>query len=653
MNLKRVKFYSTSDLAGGYNLHIVDEILQKFTSGDKIYDLNDVIELFNIKHYIDSGLKLKSWTSEKVAKYKAIVKEFIQIIGTYLNCISDSNIVEEYLKVDIKYRDDFWELFNLFKVFKKISPEIFNNLLNLNEVSIYHVLKHQQIVKQYGSKIRGYLIQDIKTTKLILDKYEMKYTGKTNTIYLPTELTNDDIENIISKYIDSPQPHINFLEVIQYFKNSKELTISDRIKLKAKKRIMEEKDKLFKEGTGIQMGTGVSFSETQEEYRVFEANDQEWRFTYSCKWIQENIDYNTLLNNFIYLFELVDKQMRITFVHKMNEMGVLEEHLFVRSKHAYPCGTVFQQKNILAFLQITAYYRELKRNNIRLEEIFEWFFKVYLKDEFGISGFTIKMPSEDTTYLEKARSVFPELESVLKQYKFYVEDGDIDIELLEISSGVLDYDKLPSILNKKYVYGKGKEFDIIKYYLSSDQCMLSYIERIENRYDCFYQLLNNESIYKADYNEINSNEIDWLVENKIIEVDEYDKIQWKNKIVSMILYDLCMNDVISYWHYPADCRKYFNELQDKGIIEFTNTLFTRPEQDYISFLLNKSKFNNGYDIRNKCEHGTQANSETEENTHENYYMYALLVFVICIIKINDELCVKDELRNIETDDASS
>ena len=35
---------------------------------------------------------------------------------------------------------------------------------------------------------------------------------------------------------------------------------------------------------------------------------------YSSEWIEENQDYPTLLNNFIYLFEYVDRCFRCSFV---------------------------------------------------------------------------------------------------------------------------------------------------------------------------------------------------------------------------------------------------------------------------------------------------------------------------------------------------
>jgi hypothetical protein len=44
------------------------------------------------------------------------------------------------------------------------------------------------------------------------------------------------------------------------------------------------------------------------------------------------------------------------------------------------------------------------------------------------------MSSANTSFFEKVRLLAPEFESVLKQYKLFVEEGEIDFELLQISS---------------------------------------------------------------------------------------------------------------------------------------------------------------------------------------------------------------------------
>lgn len=79
---------------------------------------------------------------------------------------------------------------------------------------------------------------------------------------------------------------------------------------------------------------------------------------------------------------------------------------------------------------------------------------------------------------------------------------------------------------------------------------------------------------------------------------------------------------------------------EKEIVVFENSLLTRNEQDYLDFYLNKSKFINGYDIRNRYLHGTNVN---DENQYESDYYSILKLIIIIILKINDDLCLADKL----------
>ena len=70
-------------------------------------------------------------------------------------------------------------------------------------------------------------------------------------------------------------------------------------------------------------------------------------------------------------------------------------------------------------------------------------------------------------------------------------------------------------------------------------------------------------------------------------------------------------------------------------------MFSKPEQDYLNYCLNKSEFINSLDLRNMYGHGTQPFGN--ENIHHSNYIRFLKLFILIIIKINDELCIKDEL----------
>lgn len=386
------------------------------------------------------------------------------------------------------------------------------------------------------------------------------------------------------------------------------------------------------------METIVGFSEIQDEIIDSNITENNCKLIYSQKWLKENKDYNTLLNNFIYVFGFVDMQMRITLISKIQEMGVLERCIFMRSKKAYVTGTVFERKDILSRLQLISYYSELKKIDIRLEEIIEWFFKDYLVNEFGISGFNIKMPSENSLYLEKCTTIISQMESILKQFSMYVNDGDIDHELLQMSSNHLFFENIPSLLNKKYGYGYGDEFKLATYYFFSDQCMLSYVERVEDRYKNFYELLKNEKVNINDYREYFKNDLNWLINNHYIKIDNDGYIEIYDDKKIYILNDLYNNEFISYWKYPSEMRETIDIMELKNIINFENSLFSKPECDYFNYYLNRASFNNGLNLRNNYSHGTQPNGDKDENIHKSNYMIFLRIVILIIIKINDELC---------------
>ncbi|MBM4764690.1 hypothetical protein GNT69_20760 [Bacillus sp. B15-48] len=486
------------------------------------------------------------------------------------------------------------------------------------------------------------MILDASSAELLLDKYEVERNHNPEAIYFPKELIAQDKETILLNYINSSNTNLNYLSLIVNIKSTSDFTISDRTRLKARKRVEEQENQLFNKDSGTYMETSVTFLDSHEEVVKQEVDGQRWAFSYNSRWIKDNNDFHTLMNNFIFLFEFVDLQMRVTLVNKPQEMGIFEQHVFMRSKNSYTIGVAFQQKDILSKLQIVGYYKELTKMGIRIEGIVEWFFKSYIPEEFNITGFRIKMPSEHSLFIEKCRAILPEMESVLKQFTLYVEDNSIDQELLQMSSGHLLYKNVPSLLEKKYVYGTGEDFKQATYYFFSNQCMLSYVEKIGSKYHNFFDLLMNEEVSVNDYLHYHGQDIEWLIKHKYIEINSegYIKIYDINRLY--ILKDLFTNEVINYWRYPLKLREKLDDMELCGVAEFESSLFSRPEQDYINYYLNKSSFNNALDLRNRYSHGTQPSGDDSEDIHELNYMIFLRMFIMIIIKINDDFCIYTE-----------
>ncbi len=638
--MHRVKFYSTTDLMCGYQLSRAENIMNSYDLDKVHYNINEIIEFYNICKYIDEEIFLKSWLAEDIANFKVIIKKYKSLIGKFLSSISDNNFADVFNVVDIEYKYDYWKLIEKYKVYERISSNILYNLLQESKLMLYKILGCKKIVDYYGQVIKMHLLFDEAAAELLLEKYEVNRINNKDEIHLPKELTQEDKEKIILNYIKSTNPNLNYLRMIVDIQSTKEFSITDRTRLKARKCAEEAESKLFDKDTWMCMETIVIFSENQEE-AVKQKNDgQKLTFSYSLRWIKDNKDYNTLMNNFIYLFNFADVQARITLVNKLQEMEVLERDMFMHSKNAYSVGMVYRRKEALSQLQMVAYYQQLTSIGIRLEDIIEWFFESYVLEEFKITDFRIKMPSEHSLYIEKCRAVLPEMESILKQFSLFVEDNSIDHELLQMSSGHLIYKDIPSLLKKKYIYGKGDEFNLVSYYLFSDQCMLMYVERIGGKYHNFYDLLINEKVSLNDYPDYNQKKLNWLIEHRYIELDSDRFIKFCDTKSVFILRDLNINGVISYWRYPLYLRETIDNMEGQGIVEFESMLFSRAEQDYFNYHLNKSCFNNALDLRNMYSHGTQPNGDKSEDIHKFNYMIFLKLFILIIIKINDEFCIK-------------
>lgn len=640
--MDRIKYYSPRDWAGGYNLEKAEQIILNFDN-DKEYDINDILEFFNIYKYFDNKVYLTKWDDDYIQKLKDIVKQMKVKVYKYFNTkINEDNIISVYETVDIHYKNEFFELFSNCIEAMNISNEKMAELLQCEKIRIRDVLEYKTLVIKYDDIIKEYLMNNNnESVELLIGKYYIDEESY-DKLNFPSSLTLADKEKMILKYIEYEFANLNFIRIIAKIQSNKDsIVVDDKTKLKAQKRREEIENNLFKNtNTTIEFGIGVVINDNQEEASLITSKGNDTNYSYSGKWIKENNDYPTLLNNFIYLFNYVDPYFRIDLINKKCYSGIFERinYKVVRS---YNPNQTFNNRAMVANMQIAAYYNYLNKNNIRLEDIIEWFFKEYLKSEFDIDNYIISMPSANSNYFEKCKSLLPEFDLILKEYKYYCEDGIIDQELVNISSTQMFFKDIPSLNDKKYIYAnKIDDTLLIQYYFFSDQCLLNYNPITNKSYGCFYELLRNIEMKYSDYNIHEQKMIDWLVDKELLAVDN-NYIKLKNKPLINIYADLYFNEVINYWRYPKQLRNIVDSLIERGILYSENTLFSKPEQDYFNYYLNMSEFIDGFDIRNSNLHGSQSGDRNSE-IHSSRYMIILQLLILIVIKINDDLCIYDE-----------
>lgn len=643
-----IKFHAVSDLSCGYYLELAEAIFRDFDENklDKDYSINEVIQMYNICQYIDNELYLQSWDSDTIKLYTDKVKLFKEIIRNYFVNLVVDDLQNIYLMTDKNYVDDFWQLVCQYGVYKKIDCKIFECIISKDAYELYRVLFYKQLVAFFGNTIRSEMLLQPKSAEFLLNKFEVK--NRTDIeIYIPKEITKEDKEQIILTYIDSPNVNLNYLNIISNIKNSKDkIAISTETKLKAKKRLEIEAEKTFNSSNTMATEVEVVFHDTQSEAVEYKMVGSKMACSCSKKWFMDNLDYPTLFNNFIYLFEFVDSQMRCLLVSSYKHMGVFERYAFMRSENSYIDSFAFNGINTLSTMQIKLYYDFLMKNNIRIESMIEWFFESYLSTEFGAKEFKLAMPSEHSTIMEKCTLIMPAMENILKQFSLYVKDKHIDFDLLDIQSESMNYETIPSFSNKKYVYGCGEEYKTITNILFSDQSGLSYCRANNKSYKNLYERILTDKIEFALLEDFRQNTIKYLIDKKYIHINNDGFIDFVDMTTTNVLKDLYENEVISYWNVSDSIRTAIKKLETEKMVKYGSSLFSKQESDYINYFLNKSKFNNGPDLRNKYNH-SQPFSKKDEGIHAMNYMIMLKIFIITVIKINDEFCIMDRGTNVD------
>ncbi|WP_314250187.1 hypothetical protein [Abiotrophia defectiva] len=636
-----VKFYSKEDFSFGWELEKAEKIITSFDAVRKVESINEAIELYNIQELMDIGVPLSRWTSKQYEEYVKKAKEFTATIAKFFSLIDDSNFLEHIQKVDLNYVDDYWTLFERFKVYEKVSSEKLKQYFELPNARLDEVLSHKGVVYYYDSLIADILRTSEETCKFLashfLEKNSIDY-------FFPKSFKPEEFEVSFQQHIDSDEANLNILKLIFDAQSTKECPISDKIKLSARRKYNSLLEDYFlkedNKGGTFEFKYKLSFI-YQDEPKIVVNEDGGYHLKYDRKWLEDNLDYPTILNNFNYIFEMFDFHCRSTLVSVETKIGALEKLFLPRGIKSYCRGTVFDYMFELSTVQMFAYYEFLLSHGIDLETVFNWFFVEYLRDEYSVSGFSI-MASTATNYAEKCRTLSSEMEGILKQFQMYVRDGKVDRDLFEILSEQLNVEKIPSLISNKYAYANSQKIMNEMHLLFSDQAHLSYIEKTKAKYSTLLKLIQEENIMIQDFKGYQKDSIKWLIERGSLIVDDRGILSFNWERVKL-LKDLYDNEVVcvNYWgkHKPI-----LMEMKDAGDIRIENTLFSTPEKRYLNYMLNKAEFSDGLNLRNKYAHSTYPQ---DKKVQKQDYIQLLKVMVLIIWKINEEFRLEREGSNVK------
>lgn len=635
--VRRVRFYGVNDLATGLHVPRVAQLVEAFNPDEVLLATEDFLELHNVQQYLEHGFLPVGYSKEERDRASARIPEIRSAVARHFSAIDERGFADLVGNVSREYRADLLDLLGRNGVFERVPSTTALPALYASGAHLGDMLSSKKLVDAYDTEIRDALLQSPRGAEHVIRRHLQ--ADVRDDVHLPSSLTPAGARELLERYIDRDDANPNYVGLIATAKDTPQAGVDAKLKLRAKRRSKQITEAFFAENSGLKTGCDVGISDTQDEPVTSEVDTSDgWvaRYSYSRRWLDESCDNPSILNNFQHLFGFVDHQALLVLPSYPGQLGVLERIMGATGKHEYRVGAEFQSTDTLTMLQTRLYHSFLGSKDIELEWVIAWFFEKYLADQFGAKGFSFTPSDSRTSYLQRVRHLFVEMESAANQYTQYVREGEIDRDLLEVASEQVRYRKIPSLLTGKYLYRTSNDdLNAIIHLLFSDQSSLAYINE-DMKSDTAARLLVENELAYDDFEDYQRPSLDFLIERGIVR-DAGPRVRIINPEQFDILLSLFSKEAANYFHLSESGRAEADAMVAKGWITRRSSLLTEAEADYFNYMLNSVDFSNGPRLRNKYLHGSQANRDGEDE-HFATYINALRLTIAIVIKINDEFC---------------
>jgi hypothetical protein len=360
---RRLKFYGLDDLGTYPQAERAIEIFEHYDPLSTTHTISEVLEVYNAQLFAENNLFPKSYSDEQREVYRALIPELRKTIAKYFNAITDANIANVLVDVDYEYHADLLHLLSKYKVYDRCAAATALLALEKTHVNVGSMLTSKSLVQSYDQEVRSLLLSDSRNAESLIRKHLAK--DARHPIFLPPSFTSTDARTLLDNYLNSDEANPNFVKLIAAARATKETGIDAKLKLKAKRKYDAWAEDFFKDNGGIKSGCEVSISDNQTEPVIMSFVGLVGKFSYGRRWLEDNLDFPTILNNFLYLFEFTNRHMLLALPSYQAELSVFERAMGTGGKDAYPFGVRFQFKEQSSFLQTLLYYRFLQDQRYR------------------------------------------------------------------------------------------------------------------------------------------------------------------------------------------------------------------------------------------------------------------------------------------------
>jgi hypothetical protein len=635
----RIKFYGPGDLAN----HVIAEeavaLLRAQSGKATIVSLSDALEIHNALEFERHDIVPSVLAPEERATLSSQAQTIRGQLARFFATIDDTNVDEHLAGFDREYVQDLLQLIDRFKLARNVGGQGLFDALVRAGVPLWAMLGNKSFVNAHDKRLRATLLSDSRYGELLVRSRLLK--SSSDTYFMPASLSPDDSQRILKSYIDSESPHLNYIEAIAIAHDNAATGTTPKVRLAAQRRLVELTEALFADKSNTVRGSSYALGidpdqEEPRQDRVERTGDRRlYQRTFGGQYLKSSMGPDQILANFAAIVGYSEERGLLAFPSFRSQLGVLEG-LRVTGKDTYPRGGMHGHRDSLTILGTEAYYDFLQEEGTEVEDVIAGYFRDYIPEVFGVSGFDFAPSTASSKFLERCRHLCAEMESIAKQFALYCEDGEIDRQLLEMTSAPRTWAKIPSLVKRKYlVKSASEECDTALRLLFSDQSMINFINK-DLQARSFVQLILGNQVKYENLHHYQTKPVDWLVSAGLVSLDD-GIIGFSSLPKILVLRDINTYETGPFGHYELE-KAAAEDLARNGWLDFSSTLLSSAEASYFNFFLNKSEFADGHDLRNRYLHGTNPNPR-DEAAHRKAYMQLLRLTVALVLKVQDDFAL--------------
>lgn len=599
----------------------------------------EIIEMFKIKNLFVEIDNLKSEYICELKKREGICKTIKSYLGRYFSTYDYRQLEYDLLFLEKNKKSilEYYDLLNSHNVFNDINESEVEIIFNL--LPMYYILRYKGFVKKYSKSIKSKFNEVPQLLELIINNYDLSSNNK--EIYLPN-FTDDEMNQMILNYLSYENCNTIYLRGMILHKNSNDTyIIKRRTRVLINNKYKELVDNRFCIDEALSFKFHIIIDDNLKVPFALKNENFDQTLLISSKYLLEKKDVKITFNRLKTICNIFDEQGRIKELYNPlteNSLTSVFEH---KHKNEYDSFSFNNMEgiSILIFKSLYLFYDE---NGESVETTFQWIINEIFSSFYHINGFKSNLKIEGN-YQVKCEHIFGQIDSLLRQYRIYVEEREISDDLIDLTTDNLKIGDYKSLVKDKYVEinKNSQEVNKVLYYLFSDQSHLKYVNKDLNGKNFAELILKNKVFYNL-FSNFQKDRINDLVKIGIIELNnEFVKI--KNYKIIEILKDLYENRFITYCILIDEDKAILDDFIKRDWLIKNNKLFSSYEADFFDYYLNNSKFTNALALRNRYEHGT-TNHLSEGENKENYII-GLRIYFIILLKLIDDIEIYQKTIN--------